>query len=668
MNRPLSACSRSEIVEDLASGTFDLLIIGGGITGAGIAWDAAKRGMKTVLIEQHDFAFGTSSRSTKLIHGGLRYLKKGEIKLVREVGREREWLYRHAPHLVTPMPMLLPIYKGGTFGYFSTSIGLWIYDWLAGVRRSERRIMHREDEAVRLEPLLKREGLKGAGRYYEYRSDDARLTVEVLKTAVRHGAWAINYVEATDFLYYQSKVTGVRAVDKVTGTELEIRAKKIINAAGPWVDRVRSRDHAIKGKNLMLTKGVHIVVDHAKLPIRQAAYFDVPDGRMIFVIPRDGKTYIGTTDTVYSGDPAEPRTTEGDRDYLLQAVKGIFPHVKLAPGDVESMWAGLRPLIREEGKRPSDVSRRDEIWVSPSGLISIAGGKLTGFRKMAEKAVDLVADSLAGETRQSFGPCTTAKEVLSGGDSGRSETYEELRDELIRLGVRKGLTIAAATCLVKQYGSNTADIYLRMDGLDRRFEELRRRQEPEADAGYGGEAAPDEAVYAEQEQQQQGGGVQSQETGQDPEGVTTNVEAEFPVEDEEETRIYRSAAAPLRAQEGEPSSAKRSGKTKPPAVPKKGINGVQDLPSLSSEEAAWRVLAAEVCYGIEEEMVVNADDFLVRRTGMLYFDRERAESIALDVLDIMAERLGWDEAEMLEQKRRLSREWEAATVAPGKEG
>lgn len=664
MNRPLSACARSEILKDLESATFDLLIIGGGITGAGIAWDAAKRGMKTALIEQNDFAFGTSSRSTKLIHGGLRYLKKGEVKLVREVGREREWLYRHAPHLVTPMPMLLPIYKGGTFGYWSTSIGLYIYDRLAGVRRPERRVMHKGDEAVRLEPFLKREGLKGAGRYYEYRSDDARLTVEVLKTAARHGAWAINYVEATDFIYYQSKVAGVRAIDKFTGAELEIRAKTIVNAAGPWVDLVRSKDHAIKGKNLMLTKGVHLVVDHSKLPVRQAAYFDVPDGRMIFVIPRDGKTYIGTTDTAYSGDPAAPRTTEKDVDYLIQAVKGVFPHVKLTPRDVEAMWAGLRPLIREEGKSPSDVSRKDEIWVSSSGLITIAGGKLTGFRRMAEKAVDAVADSLSRESSQSFGPCTTSKEVLSGGDSGRSETYEELRDELIRLGVRKGLKIATATYLVKQYGSNAADIFMRMEGLETRFEALKARPEPWKESDKEERAAePELSVTA---------AVRIQE--EDPEFsemAAVREQAEDP--ENEVTKIYRAGELLLdnagsSTPEPEALDGAVQSRTKPEQRGKgRGHSREDGSRSDPSGDIEWKVLAAEVCYGIEEEMVVNADDFLVRRTGLLYFDRERAEKIALDVLDIMAERLGWNDKEILEQKRRISREWEAATAALGKE-
>lgn len=469
MNRALSASSRRALIHDLEAGTFDLVIIGGGITGAGIAWDAAKRGLKAVLIEQGDFASGTSSRSTKLIHGGLRYLKKGEIRLVKEVGREREWLYGSAPHLLTPAPMLLPLYKGGTFGYWSASVGLAVYDRLAGVLKSERRVMLRAGRAAKQEPLLNGEGLKGAGLYYEYRSDDARLTVEVLKTANKHGAVVVNYMQAADFLYYKSKVCGVRAVDRLTGLEVDIRAKKVVNAAGPWVDLVRAKDHAIRGKTLLLTKGIHLVVSQSKLPVKQAAYFDAPDGRMIFVIPRGKKTYIGTTDTVYNGDPGLVRVTESDRDYLLKAVSAVFPRVKLTVNDVEAMWAGLRPLIHQEGKSPSDISRKDEIWESPSGLITIAGGKLTGFRKMAEKTVDTIADRIASESRQTFAPCTTDRETISGGDPGRCETYEELREQLLEYGVKRGLNAKTVNELLDRYGSNMTKIYKRLAELDKGF-------------------------------------------------------------------------------------------------------------------------------------------------------------------------------------------------------
>ncbi|WJH32923.1 glycerol-3-phosphate dehydrogenase/oxidase [Paenibacillus sp. CC-CFT747] len=376
--------------------------------------DAAERGLRIGLIEKKDFGSGTSSRSTKLVHGGLRYLKQGEVKLVQEVGRERTILYKNAPHLVIPAPMLLPIYKGGTYGYFMSSIGLYIYDWLAGVARKERRKMLNRTETMKSEPLLKSDGLKGGGLYFEYRTDDARLTLEIMKTASARGALAVNHTEAVRFLYKDRRVVGVEVKDRVSGESYELYAKHIVNAAGPWVDDVRRLDGSMQGKRLFLTKGVHLVIDYDKLPVKQAAYFDTPDGRMVFVIPRGSSTYVGTTDTAYDKTIETPRTTEEDRDYLLRAINSMFPSVKLTVGDVRSHWAGLRPLIYEEGKGPSELSRKDEIFHSPTGLITIAGGKLTGFRKMAEKVVDLVGERIyAGEGRKLPG-CSTDQIVISG--------------------------------------------------------------------------------------------------------------------------------------------------------------------------------------------------------------------------------------------------------------
>lgn len=411
----LAADRREEILERMAQEELDLLVIGGGITGAGIAWDAAVRGMSVGLIEMRDFAFGTSSRSTKLVHGGLRYLKQGEWKLVREVGRERKLLHKRLPHLIKPVPMLLPVYKGGTYGYYTSSLGIWLYDRLAGVEKSERRRMLDREQALRLEPLLQQEGLRGAGLYYEYTTDDARLTIEIIKSAMLHGALACNYVQAVDFLYKRSRLIGVQVQDQLSGRRYPLYARRIVNAAGPWVDHLRRLDQSLTGKHLRLTKGVHLVVDHGRLPIRQAVYFDAPDGRMIFAIPRGAKTYIGTTDTEYDGDPAEPRVTAEDAAYLLEAVNRVFPEAGLAAADIESGWAGLRPLIHEPGKRPSEISRKDEIFLAPSGLISIAGGKLTGFRKMAEKVVNLVAMQLEEEYGPIYPPCTTDRIAVSGG-------------------------------------------------------------------------------------------------------------------------------------------------------------------------------------------------------------------------------------------------------------
>ncbi len=449
-----SSLKRSEMIGAMKYAPLDLLVIGGGITGAGIALDASNRGVKTAVLEMQDFAAGTSSRSTKLVHGGLRYLKQFEVKMVAEVGKEREIVYENGPHVTTPEWMLLPFYKGGTFGPFSTSIGLRVYDFLAGVKRSERRKMLSREETLEREPLLKKEGLKGGGYYVEYKTDDARLTLEVMKKAVEKGALALNYVKVVDFIYDGTKAIGVLVEDQTNGETFELYAKKIVNAAGPWVDTLREKDHSKKGKTLQLTKGVHLVFDGERFPMKQAVYFDMPDGRMAFAIPREGKVYVGTTDTVYKADIAHPTMTEADRDYVLRAVDFMFPEVGIKKEDIESSWAGLRPLISEEGKDPSEISRKDEIFISESGLISIAGGKLTGYRKMGESIVHLVAEQLKEEEGMRFPKKSTKHLAISGGDVGGSEGFKAFRAGREQQARELGLNKATAQMLTGRYGSN----------------------------------------------------------------------------------------------------------------------------------------------------------------------------------------------------------------------
>lgn len=473
MTVTFSAAKRKSMVEAMGKEALDLIVVGGGITGAGIALDATTRGLRTALFEMQDFAAGTSSRSTKLVHGGLRYLKQFDIKTVSEVGKERAIVYENGPHVTTPEWMLLPLHRGGTFGKFSTGIGLRVYDFLAGVKRSERRRMLSEQETKVREPLLKQEGLLGGGYYVEYRTDDARLTIEVMKEAVRTGALALNYMKVESFLYENDKIVGVRVVDQLDGESYEFRAKKIINAAGPWVDELRSKDHSKTGKHLQLSKGVHLVIDQSKFPLKQAIYFDTPDGRMVFAIPRDGKTYVGTTDTFYGGDPIQPLMTKEDRDYIMAAIRYMFPSVQLTAEDIESSWAGVRPLIYEEGKNASEISRRDEIWQSPSGLITIAGGKLTGYRKMAETIVDLVMQLLGKEQGMSFVPVMTKHLPISGGQVGGSERFPSYVQKKKEEGVRRGLDAGLAERWARHYGSN----------VDRLFDIAKRYREKEQASG-----------------------------------------------------------------------------------------------------------------------------------------------------------------------------------------
>lgn len=447
-----SSLKRNELIDKQKSTQYDLIVVGGGITGSGIALDAASRGLKTMLIEKKDFASGTSSKSTKLIHGGLRYLKQFEIALVREVGRERAIVHRLAPQLVKSEKMLLPMIKDGTFGKIATSVGLMVYDVLAGVEKADQRKMLSKEETLEIEPLLDESVLEGGGIYAEYRTDDARLTVEVLKTAVAHGADAINYVEGTDFIYDGAKVIGVKCKDLLTGEAYDVSSKYVVSATGPWVDTLRKKNRSFKGKKLHLTKGVHIVVPHQRLPVRHSLYFDVPDGRMIFAIPRDKVTYIGTTDTDYHGDINDVRSNIADVEYLLDAANNTFPTVNLTMEDVESSWAGLRPLIEEEGKSASELSRKDEIFVSDTGLISIAGGKLTGYRKMAERILDLLSEKFEADYGIEVAEGNTDEIVISGGPFKGAKEVDQYADQLASKLGKEGIEPYYGQYLVSNYG------------------------------------------------------------------------------------------------------------------------------------------------------------------------------------------------------------------------
>jgi glycerol-3-phosphate dehydrogenase len=446
---------RQELLGRIENEQYDVIIIGGGITGTGIALDCSTRGLKTLLIEMQDFAAGTSSRSTKLVHGGLRYLKQFEVGMVAEVGKEREIVYRNAPHVTHPEWMLLPIYRKGTFGKYSTSLGLKVYDFLAGVKKKERRKMLTNKEALQKEPLLNKKDLLGAGYYVEYRTDDARLTIEVAKSAFMNGVDLINYVKAETFTYdTNGKVSGLYCKDMFSNQRYLVSGKKIINATGPWVEDVIGKDKNIEGKSLFHSKGVHIVIDSSKFPLKQAVYFDTPDGRMVFAIPRNGKTYVGTTDTEYHSDLIHPEITEEDKRYLVASIAFMFPDVQLDLRDIESSWAGVRPLIRQEGKGPSEISRKDEVWTSDTGLITIAGGKLTGYRKMAESVTNMVCQQLQPGSVQSTTSMTKHLK-LSGGNFGQPEDYKRFIHEKAEDVAKIGISSVDAISILVTYGTNT---------------------------------------------------------------------------------------------------------------------------------------------------------------------------------------------------------------------
>ncbi len=457
-NIRFSNLDRTKTIEKLSKETFDLVVIGGGITGGGIALDAASRGMKVILVEKNDFASGTSSKSTKLIHGGLRYLKQFDFWLVKEVGSERAIVHKLAPHLVLPEKMLLPLIENGSYGKWLTSIGLKVYDILAQVSGDDKRKMLEKKEALKLEPLLPKKILKGAGYYAEYRTDDARLTIETIKTSLQFGAVALNYASVQNFLYTDDIISGVSVKDAVSGTEFKIKSKYVISATGPWVDELRGIDNSKKGKRLHLTKGVHLVFPHEKLPVKQSVYFDIPDGRMMFAIPRGKVTYVGTTDTNYNQDKDDVRTSLADAIYLISAVNNMFPSINLEMEDIVSSWAGLRPLIHEEGKSASELSRKDEIFTSDTGLISIAGGKLTGYRKMAERTVDRIANRMEEQQGVDLKECTTDEIPLCGNVFKKFKHVKKYITEIKDRIKPDGFTEYDAWFLVTNYGQQTETI------------------------------------------------------------------------------------------------------------------------------------------------------------------------------------------------------------------
>ena len=465
--------NRKNIQQELQETEFDILIIGGGITGAGIALDAASRGMKVALIEKNDFASGTSSKSTKLIHGGLRYLKQFDFWLVKEVGTERAIVHKIAPHLVIPEKMILPLIDGGTYGSWLTSVGLKVYDVLAAVEGDDKRKMLDKKEALVKEPLLPSNILNGAGYYAEYRTDDARLTIEVLKTASQYNAQILNYTKANEFIYENKRVVGAKVTNQFTNETYNIKAKYVVNAAGPWVDELRQVNNSKIGKRLHLTKGVHLVVAHEKLPVKQSVYFDVPDGRMMFAIPRGKVTYFGTTDTNFQQDKNTVETSIVDAAYLIEAVNNMFPDINLSITDIQSSWAGLRPLIHEEGKSASELSRKDEIFVSDTKLISIAGGKLTGYRKMAERIVDLVTKKMKRRFEIEFDTIQTEEIILAGGPFQNYKSVNIYINQVYKILKIDGFTKIDAAYLVHNYGKQTDIILDKFNEIKEKDTELR---------------------------------------------------------------------------------------------------------------------------------------------------------------------------------------------------
>ena len=440
----IGLANRTKFIEENQNTIFDLIVIGGGITGAGILLDASSRGKKCLLIEKNDFASGTSSKSTKLIHGGLRYLKNLEFKMVSDVGRERNIAFRNAPHLVRPEKMLIPLYKKKGFKKWQLSIALKLYDILANVRKKDRRKILSRKATLELESKLNGEKLIGGGCYAEYRTDDARLTISLIKTAKQYNAGAINYMEVKSI--NKTENFNISCFDHVYQKNITLHSKNLINATGPWADKTRLLQNEKFTSNIHLSKGIHIVVSKEVLPLKQALYYTMEDDRMCFAIPRGAVTYIGTTDDDYHGNINDIKISNEEVKYLINGANKVFNSSILEPKHVISSWAGLRPLIKEPGKKSTEISRKDEIFLSKSGMISIAGGKLTGYRLMAKKAVDMIDKK---------NQCKTHLIAVDGNFNNDYESYQALKVHLCNEFEIDKLT---SNYLIQNYGTNAISI------------------------------------------------------------------------------------------------------------------------------------------------------------------------------------------------------------------
>ncbi|MHA1669180.1 MAG: glycerol-3-phosphate dehydrogenase/oxidase [Promethearchaeota archaeon] len=383
--------NRSQIINRLKETNYDIIIIGGGITGAGIAREASMRDLKVALLDMQDFAAGTSSRSTKMAHGGLRYIAQGEIDLVKSATRERNWMRVQIPHLVRPIPFFLPIIEGGKYKKRDFQGVTKMYDFLSDdkseFKNYKKSKSYSAEEIYKLEPEFNRKGLQGGVIYYDTNIDDARLTIEIIKEAVVRGADSLNYCKVIEYLKNDSKIVGIKCKDLETNSDFEIKANLVINATGIWADNlIESYPDTIPKPIIRPTKGVHLLYKREDIGNHMAnGLYSNLDDRYFFVIPRNKKyTLVGTTDTDYQNDLENPFCNKEDADYLIKSLKNYFPNAKLDYKNIISTYAGIRPLVMQKGKSESQVSRKHVIFFSSDGLLTITGGKLTEWRAMAE--------------------------------------------------------------------------------------------------------------------------------------------------------------------------------------------------------------------------------------------------------------------------------------------
>jgi glycerol-3-phosphate dehydrogenase len=391
--------NREKIIQKMQRSQYDVVIIGAGITGAGIAREAAMRNLTVAVVDMQDFAAGTSSRSTKMAHGGIRYIAYGELDLVKSATRERNWMRVQIPHLVRPLPFFLPIIEGAKIKKRVLQNGAKIYDFLSDdkseFKNYKKSKFYTAEEVYELEPEFNREGLQGGIVYYDTNIDDARLTIEILKEAIIRGADSINYCKVIGYIKNNGKIVGIKCQDLEKKADFEIRATLVINATGIWTDNlIKSYPNTIPNPLIRPTKGVHLLYKRENIGNTMAnGLYSSVDNRFFFVIPRNKNyTLVGTTDTDYQGDLADPFCNKEDADYLIESVKLYYPNAKLEYENILSTYAGIRPLVMQKGKPETEVSRNHIIFFSNDNLLTISGGKLTEWREMAEDLFEHIED------------------------------------------------------------------------------------------------------------------------------------------------------------------------------------------------------------------------------------------------------------------------------------
>ncbi len=399
---PLGRDQRNQNITRMNREIFDLLVIGGGITGAGVARDASSRNMKVALVEASDFASGTSSRSSKLIHGGIRYLENMEFKLVFEALSERKTLFEIAPHLVHPMRFMIPMFKDSRVSFFKMGLGMWLYDVLSLFQAPEIHKKLEANETISTQSELKASNLVGSYIYYDAYMDDDRLTIETIRSASSFGAVIGNYLKVQS-ISKSKDVYVVDLVDTLDQTQIQIKTKQIASCTGPWTDIFGSQIEKGWKKRLRPTKGIHLIFPRMKLPLHQAVVMGAEkSSRIIFGIPRGDYVIVGTTDTDFATDPSGVHSEKADVDYLLQVLKSYFPNSNVTVNDILSSYSGVRPLVKDDSDNPNTTSREHLIFKDPMGITHVTGGKYTTYRKMAEDAVHTLLKDLPYEKRVEF--------------------------------------------------------------------------------------------------------------------------------------------------------------------------------------------------------------------------------------------------------------------------